>query len=192
MKRTWIKNTLSIELSVYHAETTTNNGTESYHKLKTYIKTPHPRIWSFIATLNNIIVDYDTDLQRLQNGIEITRVRCRKDRDKVQVRTFARERLISGEITPLQFLCAVRETLDEHDPGNIIESDSESETEDDNLITTSIPICSVCLQPRSVTIMFLPCQHCNVCQNCSDVIAQVDQRCPVCRSNIDQRLVAYQ
>ena len=67
LKRTWIKNTSSIELSVYHAETTTNNGAESYHKkVKTYIKTPHPRIWSFIATLKNIIVDYDTDLQRLQ------------------------------------------------------------------------------------------------------------------------------
>ena len=110
----------------------------------------------------------------------------------MQVRTFARERLISGEITPLQFLCVVRETLDEPDPGNIIESDSESDTEDDNSITPRVPICSVCLQPRSVTIMFLPCRHCNVCQNCIYVIAQVDQRCPVCRSNIDQRLVAYQ
>ena len=57
LKRTWIKNTSSIKLYVYHAETTTNNGAESYHKkLKTNFKTPHPRIWSFIATLNKIIV----------------------------------------------------------------------------------------------------------------------------------------
>ena len=33
---------------------TTNNAAESYHaKLKSIIKTPHPRIWNFPTTLNN-------------------------------------------------------------------------------------------------------------------------------------------
>ena len=45
LTRTWIKHTQSTELFVHHAEVSTNNGAESYHKkLKAYIKTPHPRI----------------------------------------------------------------------------------------------------------------------------------------------------
>ena len=87
LTRNWIKHTQSIELSVHHAEVSTNNGVESYHKkLKTYIETPHPIIWSFISSLNNIIADCDADLQRLQNGIDITRMECRREREKCQVR----------------------------------------------------------------------------------------------------------
>ena len=44
----------------------------------------------------------------------------------MQVRTFTRERVISGEITPLQFLCA---QVHQEFPD---EPDSESDTEDDN------------------------------------------------------------
>ena len=78
LMRNWIRKTSPNELSVYMSEVTTNNGAESYHKKnKAYIKTPHPRIWSFIDSLNKIIVDYDTDLERLHNGIEITRVQSK-------------------------------------------------------------------------------------------------------------------
>ena len=84
--------------------------------------------------------------RELQNGIEITRIQCRREREKSQVSAIARDRLTSGEITPLQFLFANRQTLDELDAGNVMESDSESENEDDNLIAPNTPICSVCLQ----------------------------------------------
>ena len=88
----WIRNTPANELSVYLAKVNINNGAESYHKkIKAYIKTPHPRIWSFIESLNKFIADYDTDLQRLQNGIEIPRVQCKEDKEIAQVRAICRE-----------------------------------------------------------------------------------------------------
>ena len=50
LTRNWIKHTQSTELSVHHAEVSTNNGAESYHKkLKACIKTPNPRIWSLVV-----------------------------------------------------------------------------------------------------------------------------------------------
>ena len=82
-------------------------------KSKPILKTPHPRIWSFIDSLNQIIADYDTDLQRLQNGIEITRVQCKKDKDIAQVRAICREKLRTGDVTPLQYLYSLRETIEE-------------------------------------------------------------------------------
>ena len=99
--------------------------------------------------------DYKTESKLHRFSVE--------EREKNLKFAIARDRQTSGKITPLQFLFVIRETLDELDAGNVMESDSESENEDDNLIAPSTPICSVCLQPRGVTIMFLPCQHCSVC-----------------------------
>ena len=76
MRRQWINNTPSEELSVYSFQQTTNNGAEIYHgKLKKDIVVSHPRIWSFIEILNNTIYDTDLDIERLSNGIDITRNR---------------------------------------------------------------------------------------------------------------------
>ena len=52
----------------------------------TLSSTLHPIIWFFISSLNNILADCDADLQRLQNGIDITRMECRREREKCQVR----------------------------------------------------------------------------------------------------------
>ena len=67
----WINR--NVNLSVFYYEKTTNNGAESYHKcLKSYFKTPHPNIWKFMGNLNNVITDYDIELQRLLENHETT------------------------------------------------------------------------------------------------------------------------
>ena len=59
--------------SLYY-EKTINNGAEYYHKcLKSHFKTHHPNIWKFLERLNNVISDYDNELQRLLQGHETTR-----------------------------------------------------------------------------------------------------------------------
>lgn len=56
-----------------------NNSKERYHaKLKAIIKTSHPRIWTFITILNEIIQDIDNDIGRLRQGREITHARKKK------------------------------------------------------------------------------------------------------------------
>ena len=64
------------ELSIFALKYGTNNGAESYHaRLKSAIKSSHQRIWSFMHTLNNIIADFDNEMARLKQGLEITRLR---------------------------------------------------------------------------------------------------------------------
>ena len=61
----WISRISSEELSINDLNIATNNGAESYHsKLKSNIRTNHPRIWSFMGVLNNIIQDVDNDVAR--------------------------------------------------------------------------------------------------------------------------------
>ena len=67
------------ELSIYELNKSTNNAAESYHsKLKSIVKTCHPRIWTFMSILNEVIADMDNDIGRLRQGREITRPRRKK------------------------------------------------------------------------------------------------------------------
>lgn len=76
--------------------------------------------------------------------------------------------------------------MDEIQLKEILETDSDGEN--DKNFTPNPTVFVVCLQPRGVAMIFLPCQHCNTRQNCSDLLWQVDQRCFECRSPIDSRL----
>ena len=68
----WLGQVSSDELSIFDAKSTTNNGAESYHaKLKTRVQTIHPRIWSFLSVLNEIIVDTDLEVEILLSGKKI-------------------------------------------------------------------------------------------------------------------------
>ena len=74
IEKQWIRRTPANELSIFNATQTTNNGAEIYHaKLKSEVVVKQSRIWHFVQVLNNIIADTDIDLERLRNGIEISR-----------------------------------------------------------------------------------------------------------------------
>ena len=74
VRKQWIMRTPAVELSIFNAIQTTNNGAEIYHaKLKSEVVIKQPRIWHFIQVLNDIIAETDMDVERLRNGIEISR-----------------------------------------------------------------------------------------------------------------------
>lgn len=64
LTRIWIKTTSPIELSVHNSKVSTNDSAEILKKLKAYVKTPHPRIWAFIITLNIITIADITRINR--------------------------------------------------------------------------------------------------------------------------------
>ena len=73
---------------------------------------------------------------------------------------------------------------------DIIKSESEIDNNDNNVVPPTHGICVVCLHPRNImTVIFLPCQHRSTCQNCSDILGQIES--PVYRPRIGQRLIAY-
>ena len=71
----WRKRILNLS-----AENSTNNGAETYHKtLKTFVKVHHPNIWKFLSDLSKIILDYEIEYQRLEQGLQITRKLSKKN-----------------------------------------------------------------------------------------------------------------
>ena len=77
--RRWIGQVTPQELSIYELTIATNNAAESYSKLKSIVKTCHPRIWTFLEPISHIIEDTDNDIGRLREGREISRPRKKKD-----------------------------------------------------------------------------------------------------------------
>ena len=101
VKRQWIDRLPPEELSIWDQEMTTNNGAESYHgRLKSLIKCNKPRIWNFLAILNNIITDTDNEIARLQRGLSITRGQKKKSILNQERRLKCKENLSKGCILP--------------------------------------------------------------------------------------------
>ena len=100
-KNRWLSQIQPAELSFYNLDISTNNAAESYHsKLKSLVRTCHPRIWTFMVTLNQIIQDTDNDIGRSQQALEITRPRKKKD-----VQNFARRKNFErGEYNHMEVL----------------------------------------------------------------------------------------
>ena len=91
-------------MSIYEASIATNNSAESYYsKLKSLIKTCHPRIWTFISNINNIIQDTENDIGRLNLGKKISRPRNSKDINNDEKRRICKEKLTDGHYTPSEF-----------------------------------------------------------------------------------------
>ena len=121
----WLTQIKPEELSLSDITISTNNSAESYHsKLKSIVKTSHPRIWSFIATLNQIIQDVDNDIGRLCQGREISRARKKKDIRNDDLRRLSKQKLSVGECSPWEFLQAISYTI-----GNIKTQNNPSESD---------------------------------------------------------------
>ena len=93
-QKQWLTRIGPSQLSIFTSKVTTNNGAESYHaKLNNTFKCNHPNIWYFCDTLNKIITDTDTDITRLNNGLDISRSQKRIQIFKEDLRESCRRNL---------------------------------------------------------------------------------------------------
>ena len=126
-KKRWISQISPEVLSINDLNIATNNGAESYHsKLKLTIRTSHPRIWSFMGVLNNIIQDVDNDVGRLCQGREISRPQKKKNLMNFERKCTFKQKLSNGDYDPWQFLEAISHTIgNSYSYGTLTWSDSE-------------------------------------------------------------------
>ena len=92
----------------------------------------------------NDIIDTDNEIARLQQGMEITRQRKKKDVMNDKRRALAKEKLISGNYSPLQYLQNVSHSLSDT---NHVEKPTlsyitdDSEYSDETEIEVRNPVC---------------------------------------------------
>ena len=61
--------------------------------------------------LQHIMADYDLELQRLDNGLEITRAPKKKTILKVEQRTEYKTRYLNGIYTPIEYVKSISSTI---------------------------------------------------------------------------------
>ena len=89
------------ELSIFNLDNVTNNAAESYHgKLKSIIKSSHPRIWNFMTVINDIIADYDNEMVLIRQGREITRSSKKKNMTNSERQSDAKKNYYVGVTLP--------------------------------------------------------------------------------------------
>ena len=131
-KKRWHIQISHEELSIHEINFATNNGAESYHsKLKSRMRCSHPRIWTFMTTLNEIIKDTDNDISRLYQGRKISRARSKTDIKNEEHRIILKQKLSDGDFTPWEFLKLMSCTVGNINTQNIdLPSDSELSEDD--------------------------------------------------------------
>ncbi|KAI6650085.1 hypothetical protein LOD99_6167 [Oopsacas minuta] len=125
-KKRWITHVNPEELSILDSKFTTNNGAKSYHaRLKDRARANHPRIWSFMTHINEIIIDTDNEFGRLSLGKNITRPRKKTNFLTDDRRSRCKQKFQSGGHIPWEYINAVSQTI-----GNIRDPEEEVDFSD--------------------------------------------------------------
>ena len=184
----WING--SANLSVFYYEKAANNGVESYHKtLNSYMKVPHPNIWKFMASLKNVIANYDIESQRLMEGLDTTRGCNSFTKAKMDFRNSAKEKYLNGTFNELEYIEAITFIIGR----GYLETGSKflqtSKTMGDSLDLSNddedekCEKCHVCLLPRTENLGLLHenLLHGGFCETCANRLLTVKADCPICK-----------
>ena len=132
-KQQWLTRIGPSQLSVFTSKLTTNNGAESYHaKISNIFQCNHPNIWIFCETLNNIIIDTDAEIGRLNNGLDISRRQKKDQIRKDELREICKENLANGTYTPMDFITALHTTIDSVASLSVDVDDDDSDLKSQN------------------------------------------------------------
>ena len=184
--KTWIDGNES--MSVFYYQFSTNNNAESYHKsLKSNIKTSHPNIWKFLSSLEDIILDFDLEMRRLEEGLLITRGSNPKSRKNADLRIQYKNKYLNRVFTAIEYINAISSTIGKQNKTKVNPNDQEhsnteqSELSDDGEHTNSR--CYVCLQQRidNFGLLHDGFAHAGFCEISATEIHRLRQVCPICR-----------
>ena len=193
-KRYFVKNWIdgSHNLSVFFTEVMTNNGAESYHNtLRSYLKTDHPNIWKFMSSMTKVFSDFDLEIKRLDDDLQITRIAKLKTRLNAYLRTGYKTKYLNKEYSAVEYINYISLTIgkekirleNESNDENYLESDLESSEIGHE---SSEPKCHVCLQELIGNFALLHENHAHAgfCEICANILRQEKHECPICRGVI--------
>ena len=195
--KTWIDGNEG--MSVFYYQFSTNNNAGSYHKsLKSNIKTSHPNIWKFLSSLEDIILDFDLEIRRLEEGLLIARGSNPKSRKNADLRIQYKNKYLNRVFTAIEYINAISSTIGKENKTKVNPNDQEhsnteqSELSDDGEHTNSC--CYVCLQQiiDNFGLLHDGFAHAGFCERCATEIHRLRQACPICRGEIIGTMKIFQ
>ena len=125
--------------------------------------------------MNKIIIDFEGEYQRLEQGLNITRNSKRKHIVNAQFRKECKDKLMNGIYSNQQYLHSISITIGKigkHNSAqyttiNNTETEHEESSDDEHDANEAISgICLICCQTKQGLFAFVPCGHANLCKNC--------------------------
>ena len=154
-------------------------------------------MWSFVGHINHLITDTEKDLERLDQGLNVSRSRKKAYEANLERRNTSKEKYANGEYNHMQFISAVAHTMDTHllhlettptCDGVDLDDADEAVVDQENKVSQqqNHNLWAVCLAPRERTICFRPCNHAHVCASCSNIMESMGSPCPICRVQVQE------
>ncbi len=198
----WLEKVTPEKLSVFDFARGTNNDSESYHsRIKSTVRQHKPNIYYFLNHINNIISDTNKDIERVDNGLQITRKQKKKSAANIERRKACKEKFINGTYTVAEYLNAIVYTFDtcvsefripfedeDDDVGQAQENEEEGGESQDQ--------CGICVEEIQRKVAVIPCGHTAYCENCIAILraAATEEEpptCPSCRAVIQGTLAIH-
>ena len=169
------------------------------HKLlMSNIKTSHPNIWKILSSLEDIILDFDLEIRRLEERLITTRGSNPKSRKNADLRNQYKTKYLNRVFTAIEYINAISSTIGKEkkrkgNPKDQEHSNTEkSELSDDGEHTNSR--CYLCLQQRidNFGLLHDGFAHPGFCERCATEIHRLRQVCPICRGEIIGTMKIFQ
>ena len=198
-------------LSVRDNQARTNNAVESFHaSLRRRIKVAHPNLFAFLGHLQQITLDSQADVSRVNSGLPIRRAKKRVNMISDKRIKTCLQRFDNAKYTRLQFLRAVSHAVGadmmKTDSRAATDDDDDTEDDDDQTAVSSSAAastasaasadtgdsCDVCfMAPRNSRFALVPCAHQRFCESCANAVHDQSRGCPLCRTPITMVLRLY-
>ena len=72
-----------------------------------YQSSPSKNIWKFLSDLDKIILDYEIEYQRFEQGLQITRKSSKKNIENAERRKASKDKLQAETLSTTQYLNAI-------------------------------------------------------------------------------------
>ena len=192
LKNQWLERLGSARLSVFQSEVRTNNYLESSNaSLKKRVNSKGPNFWVFTTHLSDQFKDQEIEADQLHGQQQI-----RKPRKKELITKDGKLRELEnllelGQIDGMAFIVEARKILKRAEKMKDQEMDENAEEEEEDTEAPQDPgpvydplNCNICMERRKNSSFDL-CGH-TACQECALNIFGNDERCHMCRENIER------
>ncbi len=171
----WMQRVTLQRFSVFSYTRGTNNDSESHNsRLKATIRQHKPNIYCFLVNLNNLIMDTNIDMERIDNGLQVTRKIKDKFRRNMARREEAKAKLSNGTYSVQQYLSIIYHTFDTsvaefRIPDDDDKTDDPAGQQEQDPTKEGNP-CGICVRELQRRVAILPCGHSHYCETCITVL----------------------
>ena len=135
-----------------------------------------------MSVMDKVMCDYDLEVKRLADGLEIARLPKIKSCKNAELRTEYKTEYLNEIYSPIEYINAISLTI-----GGQIQHKQNISNEQTALLDEENPVSSRDEELREIkchVLLHESYAHAGFCESCANKIHQLKHDCPICRGKI--------